>query len=43
MPAKDKEEEEESKESAALSQQAAALNSALSQVEKSFGKGGVWP
>ncbi|MBQ1286424.1 MAG: recombinase RecA [Aeriscardovia sp.] len=40
MPAKDKE-EEESKESAALSQQAAALNSALSQVEKSFGKGAV--
>ena len=40
MPAKDKE-EEESKECAAHSQQAAALNSALSQVEKSFGKGAV--
>ena len=40
MPAKEKE-EEESKEPASLSQQAAALNSALSQVEKSFGKGAV--
>ena len=40
MPAKEKE-EEENKEPASLSQQAAALNSALSQVEKSFGKGAV--
>ena len=40
MPSKDKDEEIE-KESGARSQQAAALNNALSQVEKSFGRGAV--
>ncbi|MBQ1492294.1 MAG: recombinase RecA, partial [Blautia sp.] len=40
MPSKDKDEEIE-KESGARSQQAAALNHALSQVEKSFGRGAV--
>ena len=41
MPAKDKEEESQEKSAGGLSQQAAALNNALSQVEKSFGKGAV--
>ncbi|MBO6019531.1 MAG: recombinase RecA [Aeriscardovia sp.] len=40
MPSKEKDEETE-KEAGARSQQAAALNNALSQVEKSFGKGAV--
>lgn len=40
MPSKDKDEEME-KEAKAHSQQAAALNNALTQVEKSFGKGAV--
>ncbi len=40
MPSKEKDEETE-KEMGARSQQAAALNNALSQVEKSFGKGAV--
>ncbi len=40
MPSKEKDEEIE-KEAGARSQQAAALNNALSQVEKSFGKGAV--
>ena len=40
MPSKEKDEETE-KEAGVRSQQAAALNNALSQVEKSFGKGAV--
>lgn len=40
MPSKEKDEETE-KEMGARSQQAAALNNALNQVEKSFGKGAV--
>ena len=40
MPSKEKDEETE-KEMGERSQQAAALNNALSQVEKSFGKGAV--
>lgn len=42
MPSKEKEKDEETeKEAGVRSQQAAALNNALSQVEKSFGKGAV--